>query len=46
MGDDGDVRAFRCTKSHPEKMSMCDKCRLQNCMDCFDMHMCDSVTVL
>ena len=26
VGDDGDVCALCCTKSDPEKMSMCDKC--------------------
>ena len=46
MGDDGDVFARCCTKSDPEKMSMCDKCPLQYCTDCIDTHTCDNVTVL
>ena len=27
-----------CTKFHPEKMSMRDKCELQHCTDCIDTH--------
>ena len=46
VGDDGDVCALCCTKSDPEKMSMCEKCRLQYCTDCVDTHTCDNVTVL
>ena len=46
MGDDGDVCALCCTKFNPEKMSLCDKCQLQNCLDCIDIHTCDNVTVL
>ena len=46
VGHDGDVCALCCTKSDPEKMSMCDKCRLQYCTDCIDTHTCDNVTVL
>ena len=46
MGDNGDVCALCCTKSDPEKMSMCDKCQLQYCTDCIDTHTCDNVTVL
>ena len=38
VGDDGDVCALCCTKSDPEKMSMCDKCKLQYCTDCIDTH--------
>ena len=44
--DDGDVCALCCTKSDPEKMSMCDKCELQYCTDCIDTHTCDNVTFL
>ena len=44
VGDDGDVCALCCTKSDPEKMSMCDKCELQYCTDCIDTHTCDNVT--
>ena len=43
VGDDGDVCALCCTKSDPEKMSMCDKCELQYCTDCIDTHTCDNV---
>ena len=46
VGDDGDVCALCCTKSDPEKMSMCDKCELQYCTDCIDTHTCDNVTFL
>ena len=46
VGDDGDVCALCCTKSDPEKMSMCDKCELQYCTDCIDTHTCDDVTFL
>ena len=46
VGDDGDVCALCCTKSNPEKMSMCDKCELQYCTDCIDTHTCDNVTFL
>ena len=46
VGDDGGVCAFCCTKSDPEKMSMCDKCELQYCTDCSDTHTCDNVTFL
>ena len=38
VGDDGDVCALCCTKSNPEKMSMCDKCELQYCTDCIGTH--------
>ena len=38
VGDDGDVCAVCCTKSDPEKMSMCDKCELQYCTVCIDTH--------
>ena len=38
MGDDGDVCAICCTKSDPEKMSMCNKCELQYCTDGIDTH--------
>ena len=34
----GDVYALCCTKSNPEKMSMCDKCEMQYCTDCIDTH--------
>ena len=44
VGDDGDVCALCCTKSDPEKMSMCDKCELQYCTDCIDTHTRDNVT--
>ena len=46
VGDDGDVCALCCTKSDPQKMSMCDKCQLQYHTDCIDTHTCDTVTVL
>ena len=46
VGDEGDVCALCCTKSDPEKMSMCDKCELQYCTDCIDTHTCDNVTFL
>ena len=38
LGDDGDVCALCCTKSDPQKTSMCDKCELQYCTDCIDTH--------
>ena len=41
----GYVCALCCTKSDLEKMSMCDKCQLQYCTDCIDVHTCDNVTV-
>ena len=46
VGDDGDVCALCCTKSDPEKMSMCDKCEQQYCTGCIDTHTCDNVTFL
>ena len=46
MGDNGDVCVLCCTKSDPEKMSMCDKCQLQCFTDCIDTHTRDNVTVL
>ena len=45
MVDDGVACAICCTKCNPEKMSICDKCWLQYCTDCIDMHTCDSVKV-
>ena len=45
VGDDGDACALSCTKSHPEKMSMCNKCELQYCTDCIDTHKHTHVTM-
>ena len=41
----GMYTALCCTKSHPEKMSMCDKCQMQHCTDCIDTHTCDHVKI-
>ena len=37
--------ALYCTKSNPERLSMCDKCQLTSYTDCIHMHTCDKVTV-
>ena len=46
VGGNGDWCALYRTKSDPQKMSMCDKCKLQYCAECIDTHTCYNVTVL
>ena len=46
VDDNGDVCTLCCTKSDPEKMSICHKCQLPYCTDCILTHTCDNMIVL